>query len=138
MDLYSPLAALKGDILALPLPAQTFDLIVCLHVLEHIPDDRSAMLELKRVLHPDGELLIQVPIDRAVTFEDPGVTDPIERERLFGQDDHVRAYGWDLVSRLQAAGLNVAVEDVTRDLAEQSLRRAAIKPGETMLVCTVQ
>jgi SAM-dependent methyltransferase len=136
LDLYSPLAALKGDILALPLPDQAFDLIVCLHVLEHIQDDRSAMVELKRVLHPRGELWIQVPIDRAVTFEDPTITAPNERERLFGQGDHVRAYGWDLVSRLEAAGLNVAVEEVTRGLPEQLRRRAGILPGETILVCT--
>lgn len=136
LDLYSPLAGVRGDMLALPLPDRAFDLIICMHVLEHIPDDRGAMRELRRVLHETGQLLIQVPIDREVTFEDPSVTDPLERERLFGQTDHVRAYGSDLIKRLQAADLIVSEADLTRDLSTSQMRRAGVVPGETIIVCT--
>ena len=85
------------DITDIPYADGSFDVILCSHVLEHIPDDRRAMRELRRVLAPRGWALLQVPIDhqRAVTFEDPSVTDPAERARLFGQHDHVRWYGRD-------------------------------------------
>jgi SAM-dependent methyltransferase len=135
LDLFSPLASVCGDILALPAPDAAFNVIVCMHVLEHVPDDRAAMRELRRVLARGGRLMVQVPIERDVTFEDPSVTDARERERLFGQGDHVRAYGWDLVGRLEEAGFTVAVEDISRRLSRQQMRQAGVVPGETILIC---
>jgi hypothetical protein len=136
LDLFSPLADVRADVLRIPAADQTFDLIVCLHVLEHVADDRAAMRELRRVLRPASRLVVQVPLDRPLTFEDPKVVDPRERERLFGQDDHVRAYGWDIVDRLSAAELSVSVEDITRSLSPDQARRAGVVRGETVLVCT--
>lgn len=104
-DLLSPAADLRLDITRLPFADGTFDAVFCSHVLEHIPDDRAAMRELRRVMSPRGWGLLQSPMSGAPhTFEDPLVTDPRERERLFGQRDHVRVYGQDYGDRLTAAG----------------------------------
>jgi SAM-dependent methyltransferase len=91
----------------LPLPPASVDLLVCYHVLEHIPDDRTAMAEIARVLSARGIALIQVPIRRGVpTDEDPSAG-PEERTSRFGQHDHVRFYGDDFEARLAHAGLEV-------------------------------
>ena len=80
---------------------------MCSNVLEHVSDDRMAMRELHRVLAPGGTAFVQVPIRGETTFEDPSVTDPVERTRLFGQEDHVRFYGRDIIQRLEQAGFQV-------------------------------
>ena len=90
----------------LPLRDGSVDLLVCYHVLEHVPDDCTAMSEIARVLSPRGLALIEVPIKMGcATDEDPSAT-PEERVRRFGQRDHVRWYGDDFDDRLSAAGLS--------------------------------
>ena len=84
------------DITKIHWPDSSFDIIYCSHVLEHVPDDLKAIGEIFRVLIPGGWALIQVPISKKATLEDPSVTDPGERERLFWQNDHVRLYGLDI------------------------------------------
>ena len=107
-DLHSPLADVKADICALHFENEHYDLIFCNHVLEHIPNDKKAMQELYRVLKKGGTLIAQVPLDenRDSTFEDDSITDKKERTQLFGQYDHVRVYGKDYYTRLNAAGFN--------------------------------
>lgn len=96
-----------ASITDLPLPDASVDLLVCYHVLEHVPDDGAAMREIARVLSPRGVALLQVPIRVGVpTDEDPSA-DRDERIRRFGQHDHVRYYGDDFESRLADAGLGV-------------------------------
>lgn len=112
-DIESPLADVKMDIHNITFPDNTFDVILCNHVLEHVRDDIQAMREIKRVLKPGGFAILQVPLFSPLsekTFEDLSVTDPRERERLFGQSDHVRKYGKDYAQRIQQSGLK-AVED---------------------------
>jgi SAM-dependent methyltransferase len=104
------------DVQAIPWEDGSIDLLICDHVLEHVPDDRVAMRELARVLADDGVAMINVPLTKGVTEEDPSVTDPSERLRRFGQDDHVRRYGQDFYDRMAEAGLHVTLYDV-RDLA---------------------
>lgn len=108
VDLFSPRADVRADLCRLPLDDGAFQLAVCFHVLEHVPDDRAAARELARVLRPGGEALIVVPFNggRAETFEDPD-TPPEDRERLYGQSDHVRSYGTDVAGRWRAAGVEL-------------------------------
>jgi SAM-dependent methyltransferase len=97
----------QGDLTALPFADGSIDVLVCYHVLEHVPADKAAMAEIARVLAPRGTALLQVPWrPGTVTDEDPAA--PVE-ERIarFGQHDHVRYYGDDFETRLMEAGLSL-------------------------------
>jgi SAM-dependent methyltransferase len=108
-DLLSPDVMETMDITEIKHPDNSFDVIYCSHVLEHVVDDRRAMRELCRVLRPTGWAILNVPITSDYTFEDPSITDPAERQRLFGQHDHVRNYGPDYKQCLEDAGSSVSV-----------------------------
>lgn len=108
-DLKNPNAMVKMDITNIQFTDNTFDIIFCSHVLEHVADDRKAMHELHRVLKPAGWSAIMVPLRDEKTFEDHSITDPAERKRIFGEADHVRRYGLDIKDRLEEAGFNVEV-----------------------------
>ena len=87
---------------------------ICSHVLEHVADDRKALSELFRVLRPGGGGILLVPIVLGVEEidEDPTVTDPLERWRRFGQDDHVRLYSKrGFLERVGDAGFVIAELD---------------------------
>jgi predicted SAM-dependent methyltransferase len=128
IDLYKPTVMFKMDVTNLIFPNESFDVIYCSHVLEHVLDDRLAMREFCRVLKPQGWAILLVPvlIDNANTFEAPSVTDPAERARLFGQFDHVRYYGRDYVNRLEDAGFNVKVVKATDFLSIDEIERMGI------------
>lgn len=113
-DLRPQFVAESIDLERIPHRDDSFDVVYCSHVLEHVPDDRRAMAEMRRVLKHDGWAMILVPITSEQTIEDPSITDPHERERLFGQHDHVRRYGPDFVERLEEAGLGVTVATVSQ------------------------
>jgi SAM-dependent methyltransferase len=110
-----------------------FDVIICNHVLEHIPDDRKAMGELRRVLKPGGVAILQVPIsaNTATTLEDPAAVTADDRVKVYGQFDHVRLYGQDYVDRLSESGFDVRRVDVTAEYA-----RNGVNPEEALFVCT--
>ena len=136
-DLHSPLADVKADICSLPFEDNSYDLILCNHVLEHIPNDLKAMRELYRVLKPRGTAILQVPLeeDRENTFEDDSITDQQERTRIFGQYDHVRVYGQDYYNRLQKAGFKVTPVDYIKEVTEGDIKRFAL-PTERIPVVT--
>jgi len=97
------------NVLNIPFEDDYFDLIICNHLLEHVPEDISAMKELYRVLKKPGKAILQVPISKKldITYEDFSITDPKQREASFGQFDHVRIYGQDYKDRLESAGFKV-------------------------------
>lgn len=134
-DLESPLAMRHDDITALPDPDASFDVVICNHVLEHIPDDRTAMREIYRVLRPGGFAVLQHPIaPRPDTYEDPSVTSAEDRLRLFGQDDHVRIYGWDFVDRLREAGFGtVEATEIEREIGPDLQSRYGLRPSPTVI-----
>ena len=136
-DLDSDLADVHMDITDLQFEDNRFDVILCVHVLEHIPDDAQAMKELYRVLKPGGWAIVQSPMDvhRATTFEDPSITSPEERERVFNQRDHVRLYGRDYEDRLEAAGFSVKIDGYVRELGEQA-QTYGLNPEEDVYFCT--
>ena len=108
-DLFDDGVMEKMDITNIQHADASFDVVYCSHVLEHVPDDRKAIREFYRVLRPTGWAVLNVPVTAEQTFEDPTITDPKERERLFGQHDHVRRYGPDYKDRLEEAGFSVSV-----------------------------
>jgi len=136
-DLESPIADVKADICNLPFEDNSFDVIFCNHVLEHIPDDKKAMQELFRVLKKGGFGIFQVPQDlnMDITFEDNSITDKKERARIFGQYDHVRVYGKDYFDRLREIGFKVNEIDYTKKIALKKLERFCLMKGEILPVC---
>ncbi len=86
------IADFQYDITNIPLENDSFDLIICYHILEHIEDDKKAMEELQRVLKPNGKCVIQTPFKEGNIYEDFSKRSPIERLEAFGQEDHVRIY----------------------------------------------
>ena len=136
-DLESPIADVKADICNLPFDDNSFDVVFCNHVLEHIPDDTRAMSELYRVLKPNGMGVFQIPQDmsRAITFEDDTITDKKERAKIFGQYDHVRVYGRDYFDKLRSIGFKVEEVDYTKKIAPEKLERFALMKGEILPVC---
>lgn len=135
-DLNSPLADVKADICNLPFEDNTYDIIFCNHVLEHIPDDIKAMQELYRVLKKGGMGIFQIPqeLSRATTFEDDSITDKKERAKIFGQYDHVRIYGKDYFDKLRSVGFKVDEVDYTKTLLEEEITKYCLTKGEIIPV----
>lgn len=136
-DLFSPLADVKADICNLPFEDNSYDVILCNHVLEHIPDDTKAMQELYRVLKPNGMGIFQIPQDlsRATTFSDDTITDEKERAKIFGQYDHVRIYGRDYFDKLRSIGFKVVEEDYTSKITPELVEKYCLAKGEIIPVC---
>jgi predicted SAM-dependent methyltransferase len=136
-DLFSPLADVKADICDLPFEDNSYDIIFCNHVLEHIPDDTKAMQELFRVLKPGGMAILQIPQDlkREATFADDSITDQKERAAIFGQYDHVRIYGRDYFDKLRSIGFTVIEEDYTYKIAPELVEKYCLAKGEIIPVC---
>lgn len=136
-DLLSPLADVKADICNLPFDDNTYDIIFCNHVLEHIPDDTTAMQELFRVLKPGGMGIFQIPQDvkRETTFSDDSITDQKARAKIFGQYDHVRIYGYDYFDKLRSIGFTVVEEDYTAKIAPDLVEKYCLAKGEIIPVC---
>ena len=135
-DLNSPLADVKADICNLPFDDNKFDIILCNHVLEHIPDDTKAMKELYRVLKPSGMAILQIPQDltRELTFEDDTITDKKERAKIFGQYDHVRVYGRDYFDKLRSIGFRVDEVDYTSKFSNEAITKYCLAKGEIIPV----
>ncbi len=98
------LADQKLDIRQTGLSDDSFDIVICFHVLEHIDEDIKAMAELFRILKPGGQCFIQTPFKTGDIYENPAITSPEDRLQHFGQADHVRIYSED--------GLKLRLEDV--------------------------
>jgi len=131
-DLNSPLADVKADICDLPFQDNSFDVILCNHVLEHIPDDTKAMSELLRVMKPGGWGIFQIPQDlsRETTFEDNSITDKKQRAKVFGQYDHVRIYGRDYFKTLEKAGFNVLPVPYASQLSKEEVDKYRLAQSE--------
>lgn len=131
-----PNTSIKLDLSVTPIRSDTFDAIICIHVLEHIQEDRKAIRELFRVLKPGGWAIISVPIrlDQK-TIEDPTITTPEERERAFGEKQHFRFYGYDLIERLEECGFQVQL-DLGKDVEQQTREKYGLRDDENIFYCT--
>lgn len=136
-DFFSPYVDLRMDLCHLPLRPGSVDVVHCSHVLEHVPDDRRAMVELLEALRPGGWGLIQAPIwTDQPSWEDASITDPAERERVFGQHDHVRIYGPDYPDRLREAGFEVETVRAADFLGAEEIEHHAVDADEEVYRCT--
>jgi len=131
-----PHAPHKVDITEIPFESASFDAIICIHVLEHVEDDRKAIAELYRVLRPGGWALISVPIDFSrKTYEDPTIVAPEDRKKHFGEEQHVRWYGFDFIDRLQSEGFEVQL-DRGVDVPASSKEKHGLLDDENVFYCT--
>ena len=135
-DLESPLADLHFDIQQIPLTDESFDVVICNHLMEHVEDDRKAMRELHRILKKGGWGVLLSPVDlgREKTFEDDTITDPEERTRIFGQYDHRRLYGNDFADRLREAGFEVEDLDYAASLSDEERTRYGLTSDHIYLI----
>ena len=119
-DLNSPIADIKGDLISTNFKDEYFDLIICNHVLEHIEDDKSALNEIYRILKYNGISILQVPMNvkRKNTFEDSSIKSKNQREKYFGQYDHVREYGLDFKDRVEQAGFKVEMINYSTKISQ--------------------
>lgn len=135
-DLYDSRATVKMDITNIDFAGESFDAIYCSHVLEHVQDDRKALGEFYRVLKNNGWAVFMVPITEEKTYEDPRITDPQERKKAFGQEDHVRCYGKDFKDRLSEAGFKVTVATAEDLCSEEEIVQMGLLKHEEIYYCT--
>lgn len=136
-DLESPLAKVKMDVMDIPFDKNTFNVVFCNHVMEHVESDIKAMKEIHRVLKPGGWAIMQSPVypELEMTLEDPSITDPRERERIYGQDDHLRKFGADYGDRLRSAGFSVKEDHYLEELSNEVRKRFALPANEIIYFC---
>ena len=135
-DLFSPIVDVKADILDLPFEDESFDVIFCNHVLEHIEDDTKAMSELYRVMKKGGWGIFQIPMKNSLekSYEDFSIKDPKERQKHFGQYDHVRWYGMDYFERLKNAGFQTDINFYSRTFSVEDRKRFGLIENEILPV----
>ena len=138
-DLMGPGVMSHFDIQQMPFANETFDVVICNHVMEHVADDSIAMSDIHRILKPGGWALLQVPIalklDR--TIEDPTAVTESERIERFGQEDHVRLYTRpDYIQRLEAAGFSVTAENYPTVLGHEKVERFGLVEKEEVFLCS--
>lgn len=126
------------DILEIDQPDESFDAVICNHVFQYIEEDAKAMSELFRVLKKGGWAVMQVPINKKLdkTHEDPTITDPLERERVFGLKEHVRFYAPDYADRLRKAGFTVQAIDYTSEFSDADIFKYGFWKGDDIYYCT--
>ncbi len=136
-DLFSPIADVKTDIRNMSFKNKSFDVFICNHVMEHIDQEQKALKEVKRILKPGGWAILQVPIDYSLekTYEDSSIKNPKDREKHFGQYDHVRKYGSDYSERLKKAGFKVIEDNFVKKFSETEIKRYRFDENEIIYFC---
>ena len=135
VDLESPRASQRMDITSIAFAENTFDVIYCSHVLEHVTEDKRALRELFRVCKPGGWALLQVPVGPGKTYEDSTIVSKADRLRIFGQEDHCRRCGLDYAERMQEAGWRTTVFASTEILPKEELARYGIDESRWEFYC---
>lgn len=129
---YGDTTTLNLDLESVAQPDASWDVVVASHILEHV-DDAKALAELRRIVRPDGAVVLMVPIVEgwSETYENDSVTTDAGRLLHFGQEDHVRFYGTDFRQRVETAGFRIEEHTAT----EPEVHTYALTRGEKVFVC---
>lgn len=133
-DLISPIADINFDIQSIPFNDNTFDVVICNHVLEHVDNDHKAIREIHRILKNNGFAILMVPIDfeRSETLEDKSINTPALREKFYWQNDHKRLYGLDYPKRVENAGLKSIENNFTDEINEEKRNKYRLPENELL------
>jgi SAM-dependent methyltransferase len=127
----------RVDVTAIKEKDKTFDIVICNHVLEHVHDDIKALSELYRVLKPGGTAILQTPYAPKLieTRErDPSVSSESHRLEFYGQEDHIRLYGTDLLDRIFGAGFDLRLQRHSDVLKDVDCAVAGVNPAEPLFL----
>ena len=132
--------SMRVDLTSMQFNSNFFDLLICNHVMEHIPDDKQAMKEIYRVLKPGGSAILQVPVSYKIksTIEDFTITSKEERLKKFGHKDHVRIYGPDYFNRLKDAGFRIEIFNPADISSSREISRLALDKDERVFIAGKQ
>ena len=135
-DIHPAYASHVIDVTAINFPDNYFDLIICSHVLGHVPDEAKAISELHRVLKPDGDALVMTLLDLNTekTYENSAVVTPQDRLKHYGEHDLARLHGTDFGSRLEVSGFNVERIDYRLQLPEAIQLRNSLGDGQREVI----
>jgi SAM-dependent methyltransferase len=132
-DLYpqSP-DVMQVDMLNMPFENSSFDLSIANHVLEHVSDDQQALAEITRVLKPGGYAILQTPYSWKLhqSWSDPGIDTDEARLQAYGQEDHVRLYGRDIIERFESFGLTARVKQHHETLTQIDATKFGVNESE--------
>jgi SAM-dependent methyltransferase len=124
---------LVASLTALPTSSEFADVLLALHVLEHIPDDRTAMSEIARILAPTGLAILQVPMSGREATDEEILNTPEERLVRYGQADHVRLYGKDFYTRLGECGLTAVAVSPRESMLPESIAKYGLLPDQPLV-----
>jgi len=116
---------------------KSFDIVLCNHVLEHVHDDHKALREIFRVLKPGGVAVLQTPYALKLprTRErDPDVSNEAQRLEFYGQEDHIRLYGIDLIDRIFEAGFDLKLKKHSEVMPQVDSGSAGVNPAEPLFL----
>ncbi|OGS22788.1 MAG: hypothetical protein A2252_10710 [Elusimicrobia bacterium RIFOXYA2_FULL_39_19] len=138
VDISNKQAMEKMDITNIKYPDGFFDVIICVHVLEHVADDKLALKELYRVLQPGGWAIIMAPLDKTLiqTIQDISLTDPLEQKRKFGLEGHIRLYGIDYKNILELSGFKVKIENYAAEFTPEQVKKYSLDISDDIYICT--
>ncbi|NBH32996.1 methyltransferase domain-containing protein [Clostridiaceae bacterium] len=136
-DIESGKAMHVVDVTDIPFRDHVFDYIIINHVLEHIENESLAVSELKRVLKPDGKIILSFPICmNQKTLEDLSIKTKEKRQEIYGQEDHVRLYGYDFKEWLEQYGLKIKVYSPKEELSLEEITRYGLICDDICMVCS--
>jgi hypothetical protein len=88
-------SVISGDVQNLPFDSESYDMVICNHVLEHVENDSTALNEIHRVLKTGGFAILQVPISLKLDQTIRSEINWTSKDKInkLGQFDHLRLYG---------------------------------------------
>lgn len=125
------------DITNMQYKDETFDYVICNHVMEHIIDEEKAVEEVKRVLKENGKWIFSFPICMEIkTYEDSSIISPEERLKAYGQADHVRLYGYDYKERFEKYGLKLEVYSPQDEITDEELKKYGYIKEDVIIIAS--